>query len=67
MTTGETWVVSPSLQQRADSLLNYRKAIQGILREDYSPRPKNKYCPYCTAYYICPTVDAVKVQLVSRA
>jgi DNA helicase-2/ATP-dependent DNA helicase PcrA len=67
MTTGETWVVSPSRRQRTDSLLNYRKAIQGILREDYSPRPKNKYCPYCAAYYICPSVDAVKVQRVGRA
>lgn len=60
MTTGETWEVTPSNRQRADSLQNYRKAIQGILREDFSPRPKNKYCPYCASYFICPSVDAVK-------
>ena len=35
-------------------LNHYNKAISGILREDFSPRPNDRVCPRCPHYFICP-------------
>ena len=36
-------------------LNHYNNAIRGILREDYSPQPNDRFCPRCPHYFICPS------------
>ena len=35
-------------------LNRYNKAIGGILRRDFPPRPDDRFCPRCPHYFICP-------------
>ena len=35
-------------------LNRYNKAIGGILRGDFPPRPDDRFCPRCPHYFICP-------------
>ena len=39
-------------------LNHYNNAIRGILREDYSPKPNDRFCPRCPHYFICPSGEA---------
>lgn len=34
-------------------LNHYNEAIGGILREDFSPDPNDRFCPRCPHYFIC--------------
>lgn len=57
MTSDETMDVHVSYNYRKASLQKYDKAIRGILQGEFAARPNSKRCPYCSSYFICPSVD----------
>ncbi len=59
MTDGGTVILNPDYNQRRNALQNYKKAIRGILAEDFSPRANTRKCPLCPYYNICPSKAVV--------
>lgn len=59
MSTGETLDVHVSYNQRKASVQNYEKAMRGIIEGGFDARPKEKRCPYCPSYVVCPSIEIV--------
>jgi DNA helicase-2/ATP-dependent DNA helicase PcrA len=59
MSTGETLDVHVSYNQRRVSVQNYEKAMRGITEGGFGASPKDKRCPYCPSYFICPSIEAL--------
>ncbi|HZS04815.1 MAG TPA: ATP-dependent helicase [Blastocatellia bacterium] len=59
MTDGAIINIHTTRQQRKSSIQKYEKAIQGILNNDFTPRPQDKLCPFCPAYVICPSREPI--------
>jgi DNA helicase II / ATP-dependent DNA helicase PcrA len=59
MSTGETIDIHVSYSQRRASVQNYEKAISRILEGGFEANPKDKRCPYCPSYFICPSIEAL--------
>jgi CRISPR/Cas system-associated exonuclease Cas4 (RecB family) len=57
MSDGVTLEVTVKADRRRDSLRKYERAIQGVLRSEFDPRPTDKHCPYCVGYHICPAAE----------
>jgi DNA helicase II / ATP-dependent DNA helicase PcrA len=57
LSTGETREVRLSSDECKASLRRYEAAIQGVLSQEFNPRPEGRRCSYCACFFICPTVD----------
>ena len=55
LTTDQVQQVNLKPKTITTRLNHYNDAIQGILREDYSPNPSDHGCPRCPHYFICPS------------
>lgn len=58
MSTGETLDINVSYNARKMSLQNYERAIYGITQGEFGAHPKEKRCPYCPSYFICPSIES---------
>lgn len=58
MTTGEALDINVSYNQRRASVQNYEKAMRGIIEGGFGANPKDRRCPYCPSYFICPSIEA---------
>jgi len=58
LSTDTVLPVSLSTKEIQTRLDRYDKAISGITRKEFLPKPSEHRCPRCSYYFICPTAEA---------